>query len=84
MYNVELEMNKIVAKFGDISGCSLRLTIDGKVVKGEDSDENIIDTFIVEDDYVFLPAVQQGIQDEEIVINPATLAEAIVIKDWAN
>ncbi len=79
VYNVELEMSKITAKFGDISGYSLRLIIDDEAVQGEDGDANIIDTFIVEEEYAVLPAVQQGIQDEGITINPATLAEAIVL-----
>ena len=78
VYNVELEMDKILENWGDISGHSLQLTIDGKVIKGIDAGDRIIDTFLLTAEYAVLPAIQQGMQDQRITVNPITLAEGTV------
>ena len=78
VYNVELEMDKILKNWGDISGFSLQLTVDGNVIKGIDAGERMIDTFLVTTEYAVLPAIQQGMQDQRITINPITLAEGTV------
>jgi len=82
VYNVELDMKKVEARFGDISGYKLQLRIDGKAVNGEDDMDNKVNYFIIREiqgeRYAVLPAIQQGIQDAEITINPRTLGEAMV------
>ena len=72
-------MNKSIEKFGNISSQDqLQLLIEGKIVKGECKDTQQRSSFIIETEYAVLPAIQQGIQTEDIIINPKTLAEAIV------
>ena len=78
IYNVELELNKVIENFGSIADYRLQLTIEGKTVRGRDANNNIIDTFLIIGDYAVLPAIQQNIQDEAIAINPITLAEGTV------
>jgi hypothetical protein len=82
VYNVELDMDKVEAKFGYISGYKLQLRIDGELVNGEDDMDNKVNYFIIREiqgeRYAVLPAIQQGIQDAEITINPKTLGEAMV------
>lgn len=79
VYNVELDLNKSIEKFGNISSQDqLQLLIEGKIVKGECKDTQQRSSFIIETEYAVLPAIQQGIQTEDIIINPKTLAEAIV------
>lgn len=78
VYNIELGMSKVIARFGDISNKELQLKIDGIVIKGQNKHENIIDTFVVDSDNIYLPAIQQGHQVESVTINPATLAGGTV------
>jgi hypothetical protein len=77
VYNVELDMEKVKKVFGEIEGHELVLTIEGKRVKGEGSEGEVY-SFIIKDEYAVLPAVQRGIQDEDIPINPMTLAQGTV------
>ncbi|MGI6703752.1 MAG: S-layer homology domain-containing protein [Clostridia bacterium] len=78
VYNVELDMNKVKETFGEIEGYELALIIEDKTVKGEGG-AGEVNSFIVKEGYAVLPAVQRGIQDEDIQIDPETLAKGTVI-----
>ncbi|MGI6703751.1 MAG: InlB B-repeat-containing protein [Clostridia bacterium] len=79
VYNVELDSSKIEAQIGDIANCRIHIEIDGKTVLGQDDNGNIIGAFLIRDQFVLLPAVQQGYQDGDITINPQNLARAVVV-----
>ncbi|MFO8191314.1 MAG: hypothetical protein R6U08_00835, partial [Bacillota bacterium] len=77
VWNVELSLTKITDLFGDITGKTLKLMIDGEYVIGG-SDIDPYNFFVIEDDYAVLPAIQQAM-NTTITIDPETLANATVV-----